>query len=393
MQTIHDVLVIGAGPAGSTAARLLAGAGWNVALVEKAEFPRRKVCGEFISGSSQPLLPGNVVAQACQVASGPEVKRVGLFVKDVVVDAPMPSGQSSGWGRAITRDRLELALVQAAAERGVRVWQPWRLAGLQRESGTHVATITCGDEARRIWARLVIAATGSWERNSFVDLHAQPHDRADLLAFKRHFRGDNLAGDLMPLFAFPGGYGGMVHTGDGRLSLSFCIRRDVLQSCRETHPGGSAAEAALQYIAACCAGVREALRGAEPEGHWSAAGPIRPGMRKRYLDGVFFAGNLAGEAHPIVAEGISMAMQSAWLLCRVLAEHREAVLAGDSAAAGSVYSGRWRHSFAARIHAAALFAKIGMHPRADLGARLVSLFPQLLTFGARLSGKALQVAG
>jgi len=42
---IHDALVIGAGPAGSTAARLLAQAGWSVALVEKSVFPRRKVCG------------------------------------------------------------------------------------------------------------------------------------------------------------------------------------------------------------------------------------------------------------------------------------------------------------------------------------------------------------
>ena len=393
MQTIHDVLVIGAGPAGSTTARLLAGAGWNVALVEKAAFPRRKVCGEFISGSSQALLPDNAVAEACQVASGPEVKRVGLFIKNVMVNAPMPSGRSSGWGRAIARDKLELALVQAAAERGVRVWQPWKLIDLQRKSGAHLATISCGDEARRIWARLVIAAAGSWERNSVADLQAQPHDPADLLAFKRHFGHDNLAGDLMPLFAFPGGYGGMVHTGEGRLSLSFCIRRDVLQRCREARPGGSAAEAALQYIADSCAGVRDALRGAEPEGHWSAAGPIRPGIRKRYVDGIFFTGNLAGEAHPIVAEGISMAMQSASLLCQTLAEHRDAVLAGYTVTAGRIYSRRWRRAFAGRIRAAALFATIAMHPKADLGARLVALFPHLLTFGARLSGKALQLAG
>jgi len=393
MQTIHDVLVIGAGPAGSTAARLLSDAGWNVALVEKSAFPRRKVCGEFISRSSQSLLPGDPLAEGFQVASGPEIKRVGLFVKDVIVDAPMPFARGSGWGRAIGRDRLEAALVQAAAERGARVWQPWKLTCLQRESDAHVATITCGDEARRIWARQVIAASGSWERNSFADMHAQPHEPGDLLAFKRHFRNDNLAGDLMPLFAFPGGYGGMVHSGDGRLSLSFCVRRDVLQRCRDAHPGGSAGEAALQYIADCCAGVRDALLGAEPEGHWLAAGPIRPGIRKRYMDGIFFTGNLAGEAHPIVAEGISMAMQSAWLLCQILVEQRDAVLAGEPSTAGRIYSQRWRRTFAGRIRAAALFAKIAMHPKADLGARLVALFPQLLTFGARLSGKALQLAG
>src|SRR5262245_14089568 len=51
-----DALIVGAGPAGSAAALLLARAGWSVALIEKAEFPRRKVCGEFISATSLPLL-------------------------------------------------------------------------------------------------------------------------------------------------------------------------------------------------------------------------------------------------------------------------------------------------------------------------------------------------
>ena len=56
MSAGFDAIVIGAGPAGSTAAILLADAGWHVALVEKQAYPRRKVCGECISATNLPIL-------------------------------------------------------------------------------------------------------------------------------------------------------------------------------------------------------------------------------------------------------------------------------------------------------------------------------------------------
>ena len=59
-----DAIVIGGGPAGSTAALLLARAGWSVALVERMAFPRRKVCGEFLSATNLPLLAELGVAAA-----------------------------------------------------------------------------------------------------------------------------------------------------------------------------------------------------------------------------------------------------------------------------------------------------------------------------------------
>ena len=68
---IYDALVIGGGPAGGTSALLLARAGWSVAVVEKAEFPRRKVCGEFISATTLPLLDELGLADAFLKSAGP----------------------------------------------------------------------------------------------------------------------------------------------------------------------------------------------------------------------------------------------------------------------------------------------------------------------------------
>ena len=386
---VHDALIIGAGPAGATAARLLAGAGWSVALVEKAEFPRRKVCGEFISATSLPLLHDERIRDEFLRQAGPEIRRVGLFAKSAVLSTRMPAmaGPAGGWGRALGRDRLDLLLTDAAVKAGAVLWQPWKVVALER-NGTHfVCTIASGEVRQQITARFVIAANGSWEKSPWLR-DAAAHERSDLLAFKAHFRNARLASELMPLIAFPGGYGGIVHSDAGRVSLSCCIRRDVLESCRQTHRGMPAGDAVMRHISRHCDGVRESLGDTEVEGAWLAAGPIRPGIRPRYAEGVFYVGNAAGEAHPIVAEGISMAMQSAWLLCnRLLRTQDRAASLDTRAQAGRLYARDWRAAFALRIYAAAAFAHTAMWPGAERLLPVIERFPKILSWGATLSGK------
>jgi flavin-dependent dehydrogenase len=105
---------------------------------------------------------------------------------------------------------------------------------------------------------------------------------------------------------------------------------------------------------------------------------------------MFFVGNSAGEAHPIVAEGISMAMQSAWLLCRRLMAQPEAAASPRALAGiGQAYAADWDAAFALRLRAAALFANVATRPAAAaLVLPLLRRFPAILTFGAQLSGKA-----
>jgi flavin-dependent dehydrogenase len=391
---IFDALVIGAGPAGATSALLLAQAGWSVAIVEKKLFPRRKVCGEFISATSLPLLQKLGILDFYVAEAGPEARQVGLFAGDTILASAMPLANHTlgQWGRALGREHLDTILLNRAVEAGAKLWQPCEVKSWQRKASLFVTTISCEHNIEQITSRVLIMANGSWERGP-KDSKAILHQPSDLLAFKAHFTQSDLGVDVMPLLAFRGGYGGLVHSDKGRVTLSCCIRRDRLQKLRQRYLGMSAGEAVLRHISSECLGVRQVLRAAQREGRWLSAGPIRPGIRRQYAEGVFYVGNVAGEAHPIVAEGISMAMQSGWLLSQVLLKAKDKMMVNKNLAEiGRNYTNQWRGNFAKRIRAAEVFAYVAMRPwMVAILLPLLKWFPAILTYGATLSGKINQV--
>ncbi|RWP03749.1 MAG: NAD(P)/FAD-dependent oxidoreductase [Mesorhizobium sp.] len=398
----HDAIIIGAGPAGSSVGLTLARRGWAVAIVEKSAFPRRKVCGEYISASNLALLDQLEIGDAWRANAGPEIRRVGFFSGETCVEAPMPPAKDGpcekkdGFGRALGRDILDCLLLQAARSAGVEIFQPYRAVAIERDGEMQMVRIQAGNETTMLRASVIVAAHGSWEPGPLPSQPGKSNRPSDLLGFKAHFTGSSLAPDLMPLLAFPGGYGGMVSADHGRLSISCCIRRDMLARLRKhrgpNHSHGSAADAVSRYLMESCRGVRDALGAAHPDGPWLAAGPIRPGIRSCYERDIFRVGNAAGESHPIIAEGISMALQSGWLLASELACAPEGRAGRE--AAGRRYEAAWKRLFSTRVYAAAALAGIALRPSsATLMAAIVRNFPQALTLGAQLSGKTKPVPG
>lgn len=385
-----DVLVIGGGPAGATVAALLSRAGWDVVVVERQTFPRKKVCGEFVSASAVTLLDRLGVGTVFRKEAGPEVRDIGLFVGDIALRSPLPfiAGNGAEGGRALSRERLDTLLLQRAREFGAVVRQPAAVHSIDKEGvrlRCRIANSAAGS-TEEICPRMVIAAHGSWHSGL---LPTQPARCApapsDLFGFKAHFRSTRLPRGLMPLLAFPGGYAGMVQCERGRVSLSCCIRRDRLARIRKQYgkcAAGTAGDAVQAYIENSCRGVRAVLAGAAREGRWLAAGPIRPGIRLRGSDRVLLVGNAAGEAHPVIAEGITLAIQSAWLLAEILTGTR------DLASAGREYASTWQRRFTPRILLAQFIAHWAMNPHlVGMSLPLLRWCPQVLGAFACWAGK------
>ncbi|MBZ9856975.1 NAD(P)/FAD-dependent oxidoreductase [Mesorhizobium sp. CA13] len=384
---IYDAIVIGAGPSGSSVALALSGQGRAVAIVERSEFPRRKVCGEFMSAVNLDLLDRLGGGTAVRAKAGPEVKRVALFASGPGPDAGMPRAVGDAFGRALGRDVLDGILLDAARDAGADVFQPWRAAEITTDGDNATVRIESKHDQGVLVAPVVIAAHGSWEQGRLPTNLPKTNAPHDLFGFKAHFTGAELDRDLMPLLAFPGGYGGMVWADRNRMSLSCCIRRDVLIRLREKGNASSAAQAVHAHILASCPRVASTIVDATLDGEWLAAGPMRPGIRPRFADDIFRVGNLAGESHPIIAEGISMALQSGWLLANELARFDRWDRAARIAV-GRRYSKAWNRQFATRIRVAALLARLASHPMSAAAMNtFVSGFPNSLTLGARLTGK------
>ena len=428
-----DGVIVGAGPAGSTAAILLARAGWSVALVEKQQFPRRKVCGDCIAASNLGLIDALGLGDPFRALAGPALRQVALMGGPTTLTADLPASANPQhpWGRALGRESLDAMLLDQARAAGARVFQPCMALSLTGPAGDQrlrLRDLVSGAQIL-LQAPVAILAHGS--------LRTLPSDRgdprrarrgSDLLSFKANFSGAQLAPSLLPVLCFKGGYGGLVVADQGLTTLACCIRADRLDALRRASPGQSAGEVVEAMLKRDCAGLALALRAAQRVGAWLASGPLSPGVHRQRRDAAFCIGNAAGEAHPIIGEGMSMAMQSAWLLCsHLLQANRPTGLVAPDTAAGPTFSptfspsvsrtangtvsspasssdssaaaqaaGRWqvgvqrryradwRRLFAPRLRLAAAFAHVAMRP--VLWAPILALLhlrPGLLAWGAQ----------
>jgi flavin-dependent dehydrogenase len=308
---IFDVAVIGAGPAGASAAITAAREGLDVALLESGSFPRHKVCGEFISGEALPLLNSLVVNHEL-LARAPRIKTARVFLDHRVVTlAVKPAGAS------LSRHKLDRALWESAIADGVNAQNRVRVMAVRKNE----SLFSVGSEGAQLFARTVINATGRW--SNFSPLRPVAGD--NWIGLKQHFLEDESA-LCCDLYFFREGYCGVQGLGDGIINVAAMVRADVARSLAEVF-----------------AQNRELLprsKNWQPATEAVATSPLLFSQPRTSDQGVALAGDAAAFIDPFAGDGISMALHSGRLAALSLAPY----LRGES----SLEAALQRYDFAYR---------------------------------------------
>lgn len=310
--TDADVMVVGGGPAGSTAARLLALAGWRVTLLDRARFPRPKACGECLNPGAVAALArlgvlDRVLALAPAWLSGWSVESRGR-----AAIGSFPNGRG---GLAVSRARLDHALLEAAAAAGVRVREGVKVESVQPPAAGRGPTLGIRDGGGRrsaVGAAVVVGADGlrSTVARSFDAYRRGPRLRK--LSITVHVEGidaDPCRGRLV--LDARGTVGVASLDPDGR-RWNATVVVDALAEGRAV--AGDPRAFARARLAGALGG---AWRGEPVDGPWTS-GPFDWPSRRTVADGVVLIGDAAGYYDPLTGQGIYRALRSAELAVAVI---------------------------------------------------------------------------
>jgi menaquinone-9 beta-reductase len=335
-----DVLVIGAGPAGSIAALILARAGARVRIVDRARFPREKLCGDTLNPGALARLEALGVADA--------VRAKALPVTGMIVTGPRGARIVGEYGdalrgAAITRSALDLLLLEAATSAGAQfepdvvVREPLIAGRGGRLAGVRVAASGVEQAAR---ARMIVAADGRHSRLAFTLGLARYAGWPRRWAFGAYYAGVDGLTTCGEMHIRSDGYVGVAPLPNGLTNV--CVVRELGASWRaQIREGDDIVQLAVTRDVA----LRDRFARARRTTPVSVLGPLAIEATSAGVPGLLLAGDAAGFIDPMTGDGLRFAIRGAELAAECALRELQTGRAthGELAAARRrEFGGKWR---------------------------------------------------
>ncbi len=286
--TQYDLIVAGAGPAGSACAITAARSGARVLLLEKDRFPRHKVCGEFVSSESLGLLERLLGEK--QFDSRPEITSSRIFVDKKSVFLPV-----SPAARSIPRFELDVQLFHAAQGAGVKTQEETVVREVQQQG--EIFRVTSAEGV--FTAKAVVNATGRWSQLTQFGIST----KKKWIGLKAHFTEKNPP-QSVDLYFFSGGYCGVQPVSENVVNAAAMVRADAARSLDEVfarHPE-----------------LWRRSRDWQPLFPTITTSPLYFRKPETESTGMILAGDAAGFIDPFAGDGISLALHGGTLAAESL---------------------------------------------------------------------------
>ncbi|HVR44317.1 MAG TPA: NAD(P)/FAD-dependent oxidoreductase [Thermoanaerobaculia bacterium] len=332
-----DVVVIGAGPAGSILAAILARRGADVVLADRDRFPRDKVCGEFLSWDAIPILDRLGLTGEIDRLGATRITRCRIASGEAAAEIPLPAR-----ARGISRLRFDALLLENARRCGAHVLEGWSVDAVGRTPhGQRVELTSAGGGRAALDAPVVAGAWGRWGRLDLRLGRAFTRARRDRwLGFKRHYAAGATDPDAIELHAFPGGYLGAQMIEEETSNVCGLVHQRALAGLR-----GGWSEMAERLRARGGALARLFSLPPAQEG-FLASEPLIFRGKEPVHEGLFLVGDAAGLIDPLTGNGMAMGIQSAALAAGPILE---ALDPARRRAALESYAGAHRRMFVRRL--------------------------------------------
>ena len=325
-----DVLVVGAGPAGSAAATLLARQGWDVVQIDQRQFPREKVCGDGLIPDSHAALKAlgvldEVMAKAQHVS---HVRCTGPRGGQLDVPATLA---------VLPRKELDEILCRNAVSSGARMFAPVHFSSLVQDASGRVvaANLSHAGQTHVIETRWVILASGAVPQ-ALMAAEMCERQTPSGVAMRGYVKNDRMSGRITELEIvwhrqLRPGYGWIFPCGDGVFNIGVGVF-DMQKAAGGGHAIGDVNLRELfQDFCSIYEPARELMAGGALQGGLKGA-PLRCSLRGARLarPGLLVTGEAAGSTYAFTGEGIGKAMETGMIAARTLLQAQNSS-AGDAA--------------------------------------------------------------